>query len=112
MVLRFENLQRDFSALLDRLGLTQIRPLPVVNKTQYAFNETKGKSISLSETAIRPFVPFMNEWGYSTEVSREYHIDWRLALSYELAKRLRLMHALTLNRMESSVARKVRTLFE
>jgi len=63
-IIRFENLNNDFSALLARLSIDQIRELPV-------FNKTKGKKAfieyyddSLKERAIWVFGPFMRKWGY------------------------------------------------
>lgn len=112
VVLRFENLQQDFSSVLDRLGLAQVRPLPVVNKTLHGFSETEVTPTSLSEAAIRPFLPFMKEWGYMAASVGSYDINWRLALGYEIAKGLRCLHALTLNRMDSRLARTIRTRFE
>jgi hypothetical protein len=65
-VYRFENLQNDFKEILSRLGITQVRPLPVVHKT-------KSKSSNISDYlddegkkhAIRIFGPFMEKWNYS-----------------------------------------------
>lgn len=63
-VIRFEHLQEDFSDVLRRLGLTQVRPLPVVNKTS-----ERGSYLDYYPPAIRPhaarvFGPFMRKWGY------------------------------------------------
>jgi hypothetical protein len=62
-LIRFEHLQEDFSRTLARLGLEQIRPLPVVNKTG-----ERGSYLHYYSEDIRPhaavaFGPFMYKWG-------------------------------------------------
>lgn len=64
-VIRFENLQEDFSRLLINLDVEQQRPVPLVN-------ETEGKSDNFLDyyipdirtKAIWIFGPSMKEWGY------------------------------------------------
>lgn len=64
-VYRFETIQDDFAKILKRIGIEQVRPLPVVNRT-------KGKStdqsvyldMSAREQVVRVFGPFMEKWGY------------------------------------------------
>lgn len=65
-IIRFENLQDDFAAVLKQLGIEQVRPLPVVNATT-----NKSKDFwSYYTPAIRGhaiFVggPFCERWGYA-----------------------------------------------
>ncbi|CAN5534346.1 hypothetical protein BH23CHL6_BH23CHL6_06950 [soil metagenome] len=66
MVLRFEHLADDFAEVLRRLGLDQVRPLPVVNPTlarerEYESYYTPGAI----RRATWTFGPYMQEWGYS-----------------------------------------------
>ena len=63
-MIRFEALQQDFATVLAMLGIEQVRPLPVVNRTigkadcaSYYTPETIGR-------AKRVFGPFMERWGY------------------------------------------------
>lgn len=63
-VIRFEHLQEDFSRTLARLGLEQVRPLPLVNKTS-----ERGSYLDYYPEELRPFAaevfgPFMRKWGY------------------------------------------------
>lgn len=64
-IIRFENLQGDFDRVLERLGLTVVRPLPRRNAT-----ETKNEEYLTYYTpdvvpyAKRIFGHFMREWGY------------------------------------------------
>ena len=65
VVMRYENLQHDFGATLQRLGIRQVRPVPVLNATQ----AKRGDWTSYYTDAIRPraqrvFAPFMSKWGY------------------------------------------------
>jgi hypothetical protein len=64
-IIRFENLQEDFSKALELIGIKQKRPLPQVNKT----SDKKADFLSyyspeIVEQAKRVFGPFMKEWGY------------------------------------------------
>ena len=64
-VIRFEHLQEDFSRTLERLGLEQVRPLPMVNKTS-----ERGSYLDYYPEDLRPFAaevfgPFMRKWGYA-----------------------------------------------
>ena len=64
-VIRFEKLQEDFAEALRLIGIEQVRPLPVRNKTpareqnylSYYTPATIGR-------AKRVFGPYMEQWGY------------------------------------------------
>jgi hypothetical protein len=66
-IIRFENLQSDFSELLKRLDIEQKRPIPSTNKTQ----KKDGNSFldyytpETYEYAKRIFGPFMQKWDYN-----------------------------------------------
>lgn len=65
-VLRFENLAEGFSEVLQRLGIPEVRPLPVIHKT--VERENDFWSYYTSETWERAkwvFGPFMEKWGYT-----------------------------------------------
>lgn len=65
-VIRFESLEAHFAAVLRRLGLEPVRPLPVVNKTakrRRAFWEYYPHD--LRPWAARIFGPFLLDWGYA-----------------------------------------------
>jgi len=69
-VIRYERLQEDFGTLLARLGIEQVRPLPLINRTKgknqdffsYYISEIQGR-------AVRVFGPYMKVWGYSFPAS-------------------------------------------
>ena len=63
-IIRFEHLQEDFSRTLARLGLEQIRPLPLVNKTGQRGDYLDYYPPSLRPQAARVFGPYMRKWGY------------------------------------------------
>lgn len=70
-IIRFENLQADFSEVLKRLGLEQKRPLPRVNPTKN--READFLSYyppTLWAEAKHVFGPFMRQWGY------QFPPDW------------------------------------
>ena len=64
-VIRFEHLQDDFSKTLARLGLAQVRPLPLVNKTSERGSYLDYYPNELRPNAARVFGPFMRKWGYA-----------------------------------------------
>jgi hypothetical protein len=64
-VIRYENLQQDFSRPLDGLHIRQVRPIPKVNKTQgkdKPFDSYYPRE--LVDRAKRICGPFMRKWGY------------------------------------------------
>lgn len=64
-VIRYENLAEDFAEVLRLLGIKQIRPVPIVNKTQG--RDASWKSYytpKMIEKAKRVYGPFMQKWGY------------------------------------------------
>jgi hypothetical protein len=63
-LIRFENLQDDFARVLRRLGLEQVRPLPVVNPTSGRGDWLAYYTPELRSHAVRVFGPFMRRWGY------------------------------------------------
>jgi len=63
-VIRFERLQADFSRALELLGLEQVRPLPVVNRTSQRGSYLDHYPPEIRAHAARVFGPFMRKWGY------------------------------------------------
>lgn len=74
-VLRFEHLQEGFSEVLERLGLEQVRPLPVSNKTKgRQASWTSYYSADIIEQAKKNFGGFMGRWDYTFPADwGEYH---------------------------------------
>lgn len=70
-VIRYESLQADFAQVLDRLGIPQVRPLPVVNKTGGKNGDfTLYYPPEIRDHARKIFGPFMREWNY------QFPPDW------------------------------------
>ena len=64
-VIRFENLQEDFSEALELMEMEQIRPLPVRNKTpDRAETYLSYYTPRTIKRAKRIFGPYMQQWGY------------------------------------------------
>jgi len=64
-VIQFERLQADFVRLLELLGLQQVRPLPIVNKTaERRPHYSSYYTDEIMPRARRIFGPFMERWGY------------------------------------------------
>ena len=64
-IIRFEHLQEDFSLTLARLGLEQVRPLPLINKTEERGTYLDYYPDDLRAHAARIFGPYMEKWGYA-----------------------------------------------
>ena len=111
-VLRFENLEQDFANVLTTIGLDKVRTLPVVNQTEYSTLGLNHGLECLGTKAIKPFLPFMREWGYEACDVEVTEAGWKEDMGYKLAKSLRLLHALTINRMNSPVAMLTRARWE
>ncbi len=64
-VIRFENLQEDFATALSKIGLTQTRPLPVINKTDGKPDDYLSHyTPDIIPRARRIYGPYMRRWGY------------------------------------------------
>ena len=94
------------------LGISQQRPLPVVNKTEGRRPEWQSYYTSDSiKTAKRLFCPFMNEWGY------EFPESWGPAvfspgrmLMYRFQNLLRKIYFTHFRYSESFFANQIRSL--
>lgn len=86
-VIRFERLQQDFEKALAELGIDQIRPLPVVNKTSRRQSFESYYSDDVIDHAIRVFGPFMKEWGYAFPAHwKQRRIPWTSRLWFQILK--------------------------
>lgn len=64
-VIRFEHLQEDFAALLERLDIEQVRPVPVRNKTPGKERDWRSYyTPDIVEQAKRVAGPYMAKWQY------------------------------------------------
>lgn len=64
-VIRYENLQKDFSKFLDLLGISQIRPLPKINITEEKMADFHSYySPEIQKQSIRFFSPYFELWDY------------------------------------------------
>ncbi len=65
-VMRFENLQNDFAAVLELIGIEPRRPLPQRNRTAQKEKDFAAyfNTPVVINRAMRVFGPYMHEWGY------------------------------------------------
>lgn len=86
-VMRYEQLQDDFAAVLRRLGIEPVRPIPAVNVTRRsggdALSHFEG---SAGKRANWVFGPFLERWGYeipaawgARSASKASRLAYRLA---------------------------------
>lgn len=70
-IYRYENLQADFSLILNKLGIRQIRPLPLFNQTPNKKNFLDYyNNKKIQQVAIIIFGPFFKKWNY------QFPQDW------------------------------------
>jgi hypothetical protein len=90
-VIRFESLQQDFSRVLEMLGIEQVQPLPIVNRTEkkkatwqsYYTPEILGQ-------AMKVCGPYMQRWGYDfPEGWGPHEPNWLDAVQYRFYNFLR-----------------------
>jgi len=110
-VIRYEKLQEDFSGVLRRLGIEQVRPLPLVNKTS-------GKEADfwsyfpthVQKRSTHVFGPYFMMWSYDFPSSwGKWHLSPLAANEFRLlgaAKKLRIrLLALKQNHPQKSIER-------
>ncbi|HEX5151086.1 MAG TPA: sulfotransferase family 2 domain-containing protein [Parafilimonas sp.] len=71
-LIRFENIQEDFSKALKLLNIDQVRELPQKNKTLEKKSFIDYYTPEIRQQAIFIFGPFMKKWGY--EFPKEWHV--------------------------------------
>ena len=65
-VMRYEHLQEEFSEVLRRIGIPEVRPLPVVNRTgQKSSDFWQFYTEEIRDRAMRLYWPYMRRWGYT-----------------------------------------------
>jgi hypothetical protein len=65
-IIRYEELQAGFSEVLRRIGLDEVRPLPVVNRTRHkSANFWEFYTPEIRARAMRLYWPYMRRWGYA-----------------------------------------------
>jgi hypothetical protein len=92
-IIRYENLQGDFSNVLKKLKINQMRPLPLVNPTK------KGNSdlVSLLNDKEREQLswvasPLMNYWDYPSLTNDIHHISFRNAIAFDIMCIVKVMY--------------------
>ena len=85
LVIRFEDLQAGFSQALERLGLAQVRPLPLLNKTSERGSYVDYYPPEIRAHAAWVFGPFMKKWGY------ELPAEWGLTVPRSALINFRLL---------------------
>ena len=64
-IIRYENIQNDFRAVLQKLNIEPVRDLPTLNKTEGKQDYTNYYTPEIQKRAVFVFGPFMDKWGYS-----------------------------------------------
>jgi hypothetical protein len=105
-VIRYERLQDDFAEVLRRLGIEQVRPLPVVNRTE-------GKAPYLSyydepaqARARSIFGPYMRKWGYDLpEPWPDRRVPARATLAFDALGMIRSVYRRRIRGHDNPIAR-------
>lgn len=75
-IYRYENLQEEFSTILKKIGVDQLRELPLGNPTA---GKTDFMSYYDSETlalAYRTYFPYLDHWGYEVPPGIRFKAVW------------------------------------
>lgn len=93
-VMRYENLQDDFSVLLSKLGIEKVQDIPVSNVTKGKGKDWLGYyTPAIYDQAKRVCGPFMKEWGYDFPSSwGDYVPSLTARLNYQLNCHLRNLY--------------------
>jgi hypothetical protein len=93
-IIRFESIDKDFTSALKKLGIKQLRPLPVVNKTNKKGSYDEYYDPQSRDFAFKVFGPFMEEWEYDFPDSWRYTTANRTQIyKYKLNKIGRLLYS-------------------
>ena len=106
-VIRFEHLQEDFAEVLRRLRLEQVRPLPVVNRTDQRDRDfARYYTPKAIQRATWVFGPYMEEWGYPFPESwGRVTVPWWSRIALQAARLVRGIYWKYLRRARRSPAR-------
>ncbi len=111
-VIRHENLQDDFTEVLRILGIAQVRPVPILNKTQG--READWRSYytpPMIEKAKRVYGPFMMKWGYEfPDTWGEYRVSWKKQMEFRFVTLMMSIYLSNFRYSERTYARIVREL--
>jgi hypothetical protein len=102
-IIRYEQLQNGFSEVLRQIGLKEVRPLPLVNRTrEKPANFWDYYPEDLRARAMRLYWPYMRRWGYSfpfvttqfagTMASRLFGVGPNSDIKWAIALRDRARH--------------------
>jgi hypothetical protein len=112
LVIRYERLQEDFARALQVLGIKQVRPVPVSNKTRGRRPDWKSYySPDIVEQAKKRFGPFMERWGYTFPPEwGDYARTWRDAFEFRALATAQSLYLRHFRYNEGIVGRTVRQL--
>lgn len=112
-VIRFEELQSGFSKVLRELNISQVRPVPITNKTE----GRKTKSFEEHYTpgminkAQKICGPYMKKWNYNfPDGWRIYQPNWMDQMEYNFFNKLRYIYMINFRYNDSPYAKVMRSL--
>ena len=94
-IMKFEDLNEDFSKVLKMLKISQIRPLRKLNTTSYKKDYLYYYVEDIFKYVQKIFGPFMTEWGYTfPETWPNYEISRFNFILYKIMKKIRFFYAI------------------
>jgi len=109
-IMRFENLNEDFSKVLKILKIPQIRPLQKINITSHKKDYLFYYGQDIIKYAKKIFGPFMIEWGYKfPETWPNYKVSRFSWITYKIMKKIRFFYAIL---TKNGILRNIRFLKE
>lgn len=111
-VIRYESLSNDFEEVLRILGIHQIRPLPVVNKTQGRESDwTSYYTPQMIEKAKVIYGPFMEKWGYEFPSTwGEHKVSWRKNFEFQIVNQMKKLYLIHLRYNDKNYSKLIRKL--
>lgn len=89
-IIKFENLQKDFSEVLHKLNIHQVGQIPLINKTKNKTDVFEHILNSNNEKIINTFLPFMLYWNYDIPESWNVNkIQTQVNIKYKLINVIR-----------------------
>lgn len=111
-VIRFERLNDDFAEVLRLLGIEQLRPVPIVNKTQSRKADWESYyTPDMIEKAKRIYGPFMQKWGYEFPVDwGDHRVSWIKQAEFRLVNLMKKVYLIHFRYNDQNYAKFIRVL--
>ncbi|MEH6592072.1 MAG: sulfotransferase family 2 domain-containing protein [Halioglobus sp.] len=74
-IYKYEDLAREFATILEKIGASQLRPLPVENRTRDKGHFLSYYSSDTRDSAYRLFYDYLQRWGYDIPARITHRVE-------------------------------------